>query len=88
MSYYFLTEKLKKDEEIKEMSMSLYLTSNEAGKDDQGKVIKNIFSSNAYVVRLIPTDVIKVGVTWMDITNISVENETMLSVTALQYNLT
>lgn len=78
----------KNNEEIKEMSMSLYLTSNEAGKDDQGKVIKNIFSSNAYVVRLIPTDVIKVGVTWMDITNISVENETMLSVTALQYNLT
>ena len=75
----------KNNEELKEMSMSAYLTSHT--DDDEGKVIKNIWSSNAYVARLLPTDVIKVGVTWMDITGMTLENECMCSVTALQYNL-
>lgn len=71
--------------EVKEMGMSSYLVSHQ--DDPEGKVIKNIYSSNAYVVKLQPTDQIKLMASWMDITNISVENESMITVTALQYNL-
>ena len=44
-------------------------------------------SSNAYMAKLSTTDKIKVTATWMNIDNIKVENETMLTVTAMQFNL-
>ena len=75
------------DNEIKEMGISLYLTSNADGKENPNKAVKNIFSSNAYMAKLSTTDKIKVTATWMNIDNIKVENETMLTVTAMQFNL-
>ena len=75
------------DNEIKEMGISLYLTSNDGGKENPNKAIKNIFSSNSYMTKLSTTDKIKVTATWMNIDNIQIENETMLTVTAMQCNL-
>lgn len=75
------------DNEIKEMGISLYLTSNTEGTENPSKAIKNIFSSNSYMTRLSTTDKIKVTATWMNIDNIQIENETMLTVTAMQFNL-
>ena len=75
------------DNEIKEMGISLYLTSNADGIENPSKAIKNIFSSNSYMTRLSTTDKIKVTATWMNIDNIQIENETMLTVTAMQFNL-
>lgn len=75
------------DNEIKEMGISLYLTSNDEGTENPSKAIKNIFSSNSYITRLSTTDKIKVTATWMNIDNIQIENETMLTVTAMQFNL-
>lgn len=71
--------------QIKEMGISTYLTSN--GEQDERKAIKNTYSSQTYVLPLKPTDEIKLTATWMDITDIVMENETMITVTALQYNV-
>ena len=73
--------------QIKEMRISSYLTSNPEGQDDAGKVIKNIFSSNVYVCHLKPEDEIKLTANFMNTDNIVLENETMITVTALQYNM-
>lgn len=77
----------KNSEQIKEMGISAYLTSNPEGKDDAGKVIKNLYSSNVYVLELTPSDKIKLTANWMDINNLVLENETMMCITALQYNI-
>lgn len=78
----------KNAQQLKEMGISCYLTSNEDGKGDKRKAIKNLYSSNAMILKLTPQDKIKLTATWMDIDNIKVENETMISITALQYNIT
>ena len=75
------------DNEIKEMGMSLYLTSNAEGKENPNKAVKNIFSSNLYTTKLSTTDKIKVTATWMNTDNLKVENETMITITAMQFNL-
>lgn len=77
----------KNDNAIKEMNMSSYIKSNPPGMDDNGKVLKNTYSSQVYITPLKTTDKIKLTATWMDITDIQLENECMMSVTALQYNL-
>ena len=73
--------------QIKEMRICSYLTSNPEGQDDDGKVIKNIYSSNVYICRLTPTTDIKVTANFMNTDNVVLENETMLTITALQYNV-
>ena len=54
---------------------------------DDAKTIKNTYSSNTYITKLTTSDIIRLGVTFMNIDNLVLENETMLSVTALQYNV-
>lgn len=71
--------------QIKEMNMSMYLTYN--GEDDERKAIKNTYSSQVYVVPLKTTDKIKLTATWANIDDIVMENETMITCTALQYNI-
>lgn len=71
--------------QIKEMNMSAYLSSND--QDDERKAIKNTYSSQIYIVPLKTTDEIKLTATWDNIDNIVLENETMITCTALQYNL-
>lgn len=75
------------DEQIKEMKISAYLKSNPDGQDDEGKVIKNTYSSNTYVTRLYKNDKVYLKTTWMNTDVLVFENETMISVTALQYNV-
>lgn len=72
--------------QIKEMGISAYLTSN--GEEDARKAIKNIYSSQTYIVPLKTTDEIKLTATWSNIDDIVMENETMITCTALQYNVT
>lgn len=71
--------------QIKEMNISTYLTSN--GEEDARKAIKNLYSSQVYIVPLKTTDEIKLTATWSNIDNIVMENETMITCTALQYNV-
>lgn len=71
--------------QIKEMSISSYLTSN--GEEDSRKAIKNMYSSQVYIVPLKTTDEIKLTATWGNIEDIVMENETMITCTALQYNV-
>lgn len=71
--------------QIKEMSLSAYLTSN--NEEDQRKAIKNTYSSQVYIVPLTTTDEIKLTATWANIEDIVMENETMITCTALQYNV-
>lgn len=73
--------------QIKEMRICSYLTSNPEGQDDGGKVIKNIYSSNIYICKLDPETDIKLTANFMNTDNIVLENETMLTITALQYNI-
>lgn len=73
--------------QIKEMRISSYLKSNPEGQDDEGKVIKNTYSSQVYIVELDPTMDIKLTANWMNIDNLVLENETMITITALQYNI-
>ena len=73
--------------QIKEMRICSYLKSNPEGQDDEGKVIKNIYSSNVYICKLDPNTEIKLTANFMNTDNIVLENETMLTVTALQYNI-
>lgn len=73
--------------QIKEMRICSYLKSNPEGEDDEGKVIKNIYSSNVYVCELSPDTDIKLTAKFMNTDQIVLENETMLSITALQYNV-
>lgn len=54
---------------------------------DDAKTIKNTYSSNTYITKLTTSDIVRLGVTFMNIDNLVLENETMLSVTALQYNV-
>lgn len=67
----------KNSDVIKEMGISCYLTSKENG------VIKNLYSSNVYIVQLSTDDIISLKAMWTDITDLSTENETMISVTYL-----
>ena len=67
------------------MNISTYLTSN--GEEDARKAIKNLYSSQVYIVPLKTTDEIKLTATWSNIDNIVMENETMITCTALQYNV-
>ena len=69
------------------MRISSYLKSNPEGQDDEGKVIKNTYSSQVYIVELDPTMDIKLTANWMNIDNLVLENETMITITALQYNI-
>lgn len=71
--------------QIKEMGISAYLTSN--GEEDARKAIKNTYSSQTYIVPLRTTDEIKLTATWSNIDDIVMENETMITCTALQYNV-
>lgn len=73
--------------QIKEMRICSYLKSNPEGQDDEGKVIKNIYSSNVYTCKLDPDTEIKLTANFMNTDNLVLENETMLTVTALQYNI-
>lgn len=73
--------------QIKEMRICSYLKSNPEGQDDDGKVIKNIYSSNIYVCKLDTDTDIKLTANFMNTDNIVLENETMLTITALQYNV-
>ena len=63
------------------------LTSNSEGISNPRKAIKNIYSSNVYVLELQPTDEITLKSTFMDISGMVLENETLISVTALQFNV-
>lgn len=54
---------------------------------DDAKTVKNTYSSNTYITKLTPDDIVRLGVAFMNIDNLVLENETMLSVTALQYNV-
>lgn len=71
--------------QVKEMSLSCYLSSN--GEEEARKAIKNTYSSQVYILPLKTTDKIKLTATWMNIDDIVMENETMITCTALQYNL-
>lgn len=71
--------------QIKEMGISMYLASN--GEQDERKAIKNTYSSQVYIVPLKTTDKIKLTATWSNIDDIVMENETMITCTALQYNV-
>ena len=71
--------------QIKEMNISAYLTSN--NEEDERKAIKNTYSSQVYIVPLKTTDEIKLTATWTNIEDIVMENETMITCTALQYNI-
>ena len=71
--------------QIKEMGISMYLSSN--GEQDERKAIKNTYSSQVYIVPLKTTDKIKLTATWSNIDDIVMENETMITCTALQYNV-
>ena len=71
--------------QIKELGISMYLTSN--GEQDERKAIKNTYSSQVYIVPLKTTDKIKLTATWSNIDKIVMENETMITCTALQYNV-
>lgn len=71
--------------QIKEMNISVYLTSN--NEEDERKAIKNTYSSQVYIVPLKTTDEIKLTATWTNIEDIVMENETMITCTALQYNI-
>ena len=75
------------NDEVREMSYSTYLTSNQEGLTTPSKAIKNTFSTNAYTVHLKPSDKIKITTTWGNNTNLRIENETMLTVTAMQFNM-
>lgn len=75
------------NDEVREMSYSTYLTSNQEGLTTPSKAIKNTFSTNAYTVHLKPSDKIKITATWGNNTNLRIENETMLTVTAMQFNM-
>lgn len=77
----------KNSEELTEMNISAYLTSNPEGEDKDGKAIKNIYSSNVYVAEFDTDDKIKLTAAFMTDDEIVLENETMISVTALQYNV-
>ena len=69
------------------MSYSTYLTSNQEGLTTPSKAIKNTFSTNAYIAHLKPTDRIKITATWGNNANLRIENETMVTVTAMQFNM-
>lgn len=73
--------------ELPEMRISAYLTSNEGSQENPTKAIKNIYSSNVCVLELTPEDQIILTATWMNIDNVVLENESIISVTALQYNV-
>ena len=73
--------------QIKEMRICSYLKSNPEGQDDEGKVIKNIYSSNVYICKLDAETDIKVTANFMNTDDLVLENETMLTITALQYNI-
>lgn len=78
----------KNSEQIREMRISAHLTSNDEGVNDRRKAVKNIYSSNVYIVELQPTDIITLKAAFMaDVHNLVFENETIITVTALQYNL-
>lgn len=72
--------------QIKEMRICAYLTSNPEGQDDEGKVIKNIFSSNTYTAYIPANTEIKLTVNFMNTDNLVLENETMLTITSMQTN--
>lgn len=72
--------------QIKEMRICAYLTSNPEGQDDEGKVIKNIFSSNTYTAYIPANTEIKLTANFMNTDNIVLENETMLTITQMQTN--
>ena len=72
--------------QIKEMRICAYLTSNPEGQDDEGKVIKNIFSSNTYTAYIPANTEIKLTANFMNIDNLVLENETMLTITSMQTN--
>lgn len=75
------------NDEVREMSFSTYLTSNQEGLTTPSKAIKNTFSTNAYIAHLQPTDRIKITATWGNNANLRIENETMVTVTAMQFNM-
>lgn len=77
----------KNAEQIREMRISCMLTSNSEGINNPRKVIKNLYSSNVYVVELQPEDEISLKATFMDISGMVLENETIISVTTLQFNV-
>ena len=68
------------------MRICAYLTSNPEGQDDEGKVIKNIFSSNTYTAYIPANTEIKLTANFMNTDNIVLENETMLTITQMQTN--
>ncbi len=67
---------------IKELSISMYLTSN--NEEDARKAIKNTLVSPVYIGKINANQHIRVTARWSNIDNIVVENETMLSVTKLR----
>ena len=73
----------KGSDKIQEASLSAELNSKDV--TDSRLAIKNTTSGNVYVVDLAPTDKIKVTATWMSADELNCENETCVSITALQY---
>lgn len=73
--------------QIKEMKVSSYLKSNTNEQNNEGTAIKNIYSSQVYIVELHPNMDIKLTANWTNIDNLVLENETMITITALQYNV-
>ena len=70
------------NELINELSISMYLTSN--GEEDARKAIKNTLVSPLYTGKITANQHIRVTARWANVDGITLENETMLTVTKLR----
>lgn len=70
------------NELINELSISMYLTSN--GEEDARKAIKNTLVSPLYTGKISANQHIRVTARWTNVDGITLENETMLTVTKLR----
>ena len=70
------------NELVSELGISMYLTSN--GEEDARKAIKNTLVSPIWIGKINSNQHIRVTARWTNIDGITLENETMLTVTKLR----